>query len=60
MNENYSPRISNESRDKELRWKYYKTIKEKGEFSNTFMAPPAHWLNPAVFSINPEFGNMFI
>lgn len=58
MNEIDTNRNSYESKNKELRWKYYKTIKEKGEFSNTFMEPPPHWLNPAVFSISPKFGKI--
>jgi hypothetical protein len=56
MTENFSPRISTETKDKELRWKYYQSIRDKGEFENHFLTPPPHWLNPALFSINPEFG----
>jgi hypothetical protein len=56
MSENFTPRHSSESKDKELRWKYYQSIREKGEFSENFLTPPPHWLNPALFSINPEFG----
>lgn len=57
MTENNNIRQSLESKDKELRLKYYQTIREKGDFSSNFITPPPHWLNPAVFSINPEFGN---
>jgi hypothetical protein len=57
MTDNINTRQSIDGKDKELRLKYYKTIREKGEFSSTFITPPPHWLNPAVFSINPEFGN---
>jgi hypothetical protein len=41
--------------DKELRMRYYMSIRGKGEFSETFIAPPAHWLNPDLYIINQNF-----
>jgi hypothetical protein len=35
--------------------RYYQSIKEKGDFSATFIQPPQHWLTSELFVINPEF-----
>ncbi len=40
-----------------VRMRYYQNIKNKGEFSDTFISPPAHWLNPNIFVINQGFGD---
>lgn len=42
--------------DKQLRMGYYQGIKTKGDFSETFIAPPPHWLTQNIFSIDPNFG----
>ena len=50
---------NSDQRSKDLRMKLYHSIKKQGEFSATFIAPPAHWLSTNVFSINPQFdGNI--
>jgi hypothetical protein len=41
--------------DKELRKRYYESIKQKGDFSETFIQPPAHWLTSDLFVINQNF-----
>ncbi len=56
MNDSNVQKVNTAKNDKELRMRYYSSIREKGEFSQTFITPPPHWLNPNVFSINPEFG----
>jgi hypothetical protein len=44
------------NKDKELRMRYYQSVKNKGDFSNTFIQPPAHWLKPNLFIIAQDFG----
>jgi hypothetical protein len=41
-------------KDKELRMRYFRTIVQKGEFSQSFMTPPAHWLNPDIYIIGQD------
>ena len=45
-----------DNKDKELRMRYYQSVKNKGEFSNTFIQPPAHWLKSNLFTIAQHFG----
>jgi hypothetical protein len=52
MSDNDKP---SREKDKELRMRYYQSIKDKGDFSQTFIQPPAHWLNPNLFVINQNF-----
>jgi hypothetical protein len=44
--------------EKKLRMKYYQGIRNKGDFNNTFITPPAHWLNTNFFIINQDFGKL--
>lgn len=57
MAQNQTTSLSPRSQDKELRMRYYMSIKGKGEFSETFIKPPAHWLNENLFVINQGFGD---
>ena len=43
--------------ERDLRMRYYQNIKNKGDFSETFITPPAHWLNPNLFVINQGFSD---
>jgi hypothetical protein len=44
------------NKDKELRMRYYQSVKNRGDFSNTFIQPPAHWLKSNLFTIAQNFG----
>lgn len=41
--------------ERSLRMRFYGKIKEKGEFSETFISPPPHWINSNIFSVDPKF-----
>jgi hypothetical protein len=47
--------LTNAKGDKELRMRYYQSIKGKGEFSETFIKPPEHWLAPNLLIIGQDF-----
>jgi hypothetical protein len=53
MSDSDKPNVKND--DIEIRKRYYMSIKSKGEFSDTFIQPPAHCLNPNLFVISQSF-----
>jgi hypothetical protein len=43
-------------KDQDVRLRYYQGIKAKGEFTETFIAPPAHLIDPNIFTVQPNMG----
>jgi hypothetical protein len=61
MNENPSPQntsketLPSSKSERDLRMRFYGKIREKGEFSTSFISPPAHWIHSNIFSVDPKF-----